>query len=87
MGYDFKKKLGLNFGMDVKTQLRPFVPNGKDASNYNSSKRGLGYVSYLTTPGSDSDELLYNNHSSSTSPWSSNASVNDIFSGLSINNQ
>lgn len=40
MGYNLKKKLGLNFRKWVRNQPCPLVLKGKDASYYNTSKRG-----------------------------------------------
>lgn len=85
MGYDFKKKLSLNFGKGVRTQPRPFIPKGKDANYYNISKIGLGYVSNPTTSESNSKELVYHDPLSSTSSWSSDASVGVFFRALSVN--
>lgn len=58
---------------------------GKPIDYYHSTKRGLGSVSDFLTLASDFDDLIYHNHSSSTSSWDSKNSIGKIFSGLSIN--
>ena len=44
MGYDLRHGKGLNFGKGRRSLLRNFVPKGKPANYYDSTRRGLGYV-------------------------------------------
>lgn len=84
MGYNFKKKLSLNFGKRVRTKPFPSARKGKPIDYYHKTKRGLGYVSDPLISASRSDESIYHNHSSNTLSWDSN-NVGEIFRGLLIN--
>ena len=44
MGYDLKHGAGLNFGKGRRGLMQNFVPKGKPANYYDSTRRGLGYV-------------------------------------------
>jgi len=45
----------------------------------------LGYVSTPILSASESEESLYHNHSSGTSSWESDISIDNIFKDLSVN--
>jgi len=85
MRYNLTSDPGLNFGKGRQTLPQPFVPKGKTPDYYHRTQRGLGYVSTLIQSASESEELLYHDHSSSTSSWESDVSIGDIFKGLSMN--
>jgi len=84
IGYDLISCPDLNFDKRRWTLLRPLVPRGKTPEYYHRTRRGLGYVSTPIPSASESDESLYHDHSSCTSSWESDVSVDDIFKNLSI---
>jgi len=85
MGYDLTRSPGLNFGKRRRTLLRSFIPKGKTPDYYHRTRRGLGYASTLVPSVSGSEGLLYHNHSSGTSSWELDVSVDNIFRELSVN--
>lgn len=85
LDYNFKKKPNLNFGNEMRTPLRPFVPKGKDAGYYHETRRGLGCVSTPIQLDSGYEELVCYGHSSDTSSWVPDVSVGTIFEGLFVN--
>jgi len=85
MGYDLTNGPTLNFGKGKRTLLRSFVLKGKTPDYYHRTRRGLGYVSTPISLASDSKESLYHNHSSGTSSWESDVSVDNIFREISVN--
>ena len=85
MGYDLTSGPGLNFGKGRRTLLWSFVPKGKALDYYHRTRRGLGYVSIPIPSASKSEGPLHHNHSSGTSSWESDVSVDNIFKELSVN--
>jgi len=85
MGYDLTNGPGLNFGKGRKTLFRFFVPKGKAPDYYHWTRRGLGYVSTLILSAFEFEESLNHNHSSGTSSWESDFSVDNIFKDISVN--
>jgi len=85
MGYDPTSGLGLNFGKERQTPLRSFILKRKAPDYYHQTRRGLVYVSTLTPSASESEGLLYHNHSSGMSSWESDVSVGNIFKDPSVN--
>jgi len=86
MGYDLKHGAGLNFGKGRRSLMRNFVPKGKPANYYDSTRRGLGYV----TPTSSTtvqvkDDGPIPSHSASSSEWDSDVSVGGMFENLTVN--
>ena len=86
MGYDLKHGKGLNFGKGKRSLLRNFVPKGKPVNYYDSTRRGLGYV----TPTSSAtvqfkDDELIPSHSASSSDWDSDVSIGGMFENLTVN--
>ena len=84
IGYGLTGGSGLNFGKGRRILLRSFVPKEKAPDYYQRTYRGLGYVSTPIPSASESEESLYHNHSSGTSSWESDVSIN-IFKDLSVN--
>src|SRR4051812_45352020 len=82
-----EKKPGMNYGKGVRALPLPFVPKGREASYYQETKRGLGYVSPPARPGHSPSyvKMTSHDHSSDTSSWESDASIGTLFEGLSIN--
>ena len=79
MGYDLRHGAGLNFEKGRRSLLRNFVPKEKPANYYDSTHRGLGYV----TPTSSAtvqfkDDEPIPSHSASFSEWDSDVSVGMI---------
>jgi len=82
MGYDFTKKLGLNFDKGKRALFRSFVPKGKDPDYYHNIRKELCYVSTPISSDSKSEEEIYHDSSSATSSWDSDVSIVDIFESL-----
>jgi len=85
MGYDLTSDPDLNFGKGRQTLLQSFAPKGKAPDYYHQTRRGLSYVATPILSASESEELLYHNHSSGTSLWELDVSVGDIFKDFSVN--
>ena len=66
--------------------MRDFVPKGKPANYYDSTRRGLGYVtptSSATVQAKDHEPIP--SHSASSSEWDSDVSVGMMFENLTVN--
>ena len=85
MGYDLASGPDLNFGRGRRTLIWSFIPKEKAPDYYHRTRRGLSYVSTPILSASESEELLYHDHSSGTSSWESDVGVGDIFKDLSMN--
>jgi len=85
IGYDLTNGPGLNFDKGRRTLLRSFTLKGKTPDYYHRTRRGLSYMSTLISSAPESEELLYHNHSSGTSSWELDVSVDNIFRELSVN--
>ena len=86
MGYDLKHGEGLNFEKGRRSLIRTFVPKGKPANFYDSTGRGLGYVtptSSATVQAKDDEPIP--SHSASSSEWDSDVSVGMMFENLTAN--
>ena len=75
-----KHGAGLNFEKGRRGLMRNFVPKGKPANYYDSTRRGLGYV----TPTSSAtiqakDDGSVPSHSASSSEWDSDVSIGGMF--------
>ena len=86
MGYDLKHGAGLNFGKGRRVLMRNFVPKGKPANYYDSTRRGLGYVtptSSVTVQAKHDGSVP--SHSASSSEWGSDVSIGGMFENLTAN--
>ena len=86
MGYDLKHGEGLDFGKGRRGLMRNFVPKGKPANYYDSTRRGLGYI----TPTSSAtvqvkDDEPIPSHSASSSEWDSDVCIGGMFENLTVN--
>ena len=86
MGYDLKQAGGLNFGKGRRGLMRNAVPKGKPANYYDSTRRGLGYVTPTSsTTAQVKDDGPIPSHSASSSEWDSDVSVGGMFENLTVN--
>ena len=86
MGYDLKQAGGLNFGKGRRGLMRNAVPKGKPANYYDSTRRGLGYVtptSSVTVQVKDDEPIP--SRSDSSAEWDSDVSIGGMFNGLTVN--
>jgi len=83
MGYNLKQGAGLNFGKGRRNLMRNFVPKGKPANYYDSTRRGLGYVTPTssTTIRAKGDGSIPS-QSASSSEWDSDVSIGGVFESL-----
>jgi len=86
MGYNLKHGEGLNFEKGRRSLLRNFVPKGKPVNYYDSTRRGLGYVTPTppVTIQFRNDEPIPS-LSASSFEWDSDVSVGTMFENLTIN--
>jgi len=84
IGYNLQHGKGLNFGRGRHSLPRTFVLKGKPADYYDKTRRGLGYVTPITTFQSKEDNSLPS-HSFISSERESDVSAGVLFKNLSIN--
>ena len=84
IGYNLQSGNGLNFGRGRRDLLRTFVPKGKPTNYYDKTRMGLGYVTPPSQSQSEGDESLPS-HSSISSEWESDVSVEVLFKSLFVN--
>ena len=61
------------------------MPKGKAPDYYHKTRRGLGYITPLVSSDQESDEYALGDHSSGTSSYDSDVSIDNIFGTLSVN--
>ena len=86
MGYDLKHGAGMNFGKGRRGLMRNLVPKGKPANYYDSTRRGLGYVtptSSVTVQVKDDGSIP--SYSASSSEWDSEINIGGMFKDLTAN--
>ena len=66
--------------------MRNFVPKGKPTNYYDSTRRGLGYVTpTLSATVQVEDDEPIPSHSASSSEWDSDISIGGMFENLTAN--
>lgn len=79
MGYNYRIKVSLNFGKGRRVPLQPKVPGGRGIDYYHITRGELGYATTLEQSQEEFPPTICHNHSSITSSWESNVSIDDIF--------
>lgn len=84
--YDFKSKPRLNFRKRRRTIPLAKVPKGKHVDYYNKTKRGLGYVTLISSEYEpEFVESFFKDHSFDNFSWDFDTSVGTLFTSRSVN--